>query len=163
MHATPATVAFMLALANASLAQAPVGDRKARMTPQTEWSTEMLQRAQRSPRNKACWAATKFFLCAQCEHRIPAYSADASSKFDADIGAYSDLWTLAYPISFTFRVTRQHDQALYCYTVTKNSRFAITSLMQTLGPDRLGGAIVQVVMGKKWKKLTRVFIHANRP
>jgi hypothetical protein len=84
----------------------------------------MLQHYQHTPRYKTWLAATKFFLRAQCDHCIPTYSAEHGSKFEVPMGSFGDLRTVTYPLSFTFRVLRQHDKALYCYTVTKDYHFA---------------------------------------
>jgi hypothetical protein len=113
-----------LVAASVSPAETPAAEANLATTPPGEWTPQMLGHYQHSPRYKAWLAATKFFLRAQCDHQIPAYSSEAGSKFEGDMGPLGDLWTVAYPVSFTFRVTRPHDEALYCYTVTKKSYFA---------------------------------------
>src|SRR4029077_2960486 len=85
----------------------------------SDTGAEMAERAQHSARGKALLSATKFFCRAECEHRIPS-----SSRFTADMGPYTDGWRVSYPVSFTFQTTRARDSHLYCYTVTKNSRFS---------------------------------------
>ena len=115
MRAAFIAVALMAAAANYSAAEAPGTGN--------EPLAEMAERGRSSPRGKAWLSATKFFLWAQCEHRIPAYANESGSRFTADMGAYRDLWRVSYPLSFTFRVMRPDDEVVYCYTITKNSRF----------------------------------------
>jgi hypothetical protein len=80
--------------------------------------------AQRSPRGKVCQEATCFFGLALCENRLPDCKNSEMVKFTADMGPFSEMKNVAYPVSFTFQLTKRNEKALYCYTVEKNSRFS---------------------------------------
>ena len=118
------TFSVTLIVATTSVARTVRDDADLTTTLPSEWTPEMLQRYRHSARYKAWLGAMKFFLRAQSDHLIPAYSAEEGSRFDTDLGQLVDFSTVSFPVSFTFRVTRRDDPVLYCYTVTRESRFA---------------------------------------
>ena len=71
-----------------------------------------LDAARRSPRGKACWSATKFFIYALCRNRIPDCKASEEGSFTTDTGPLNDFGAVNYPISFTFKLTK-HDPIIF--------------------------------------------------
>src|SRR6267378_2252334 len=64
-----------------------------------------LEAARRSPRGKASWSATKFFICTLGRNRIPDCKASEEGSFTTYMGPLNDFGAVTYPISFTFQLT----------------------------------------------------------
>ncbi|HEY4283583.1 MAG TPA: hypothetical protein VGM62_11015 [Chthoniobacterales bacterium] len=148
MRAFLIAIALTLGAVGTSPLHALTDDAALATTPPNEWTPQMLRHYQHTPRYKAWESATKFFVRAQCDHRIPEYSAETGSKFDVDLGALSDLRTVSYPVSFTFRVTRPHDKAVYCYSVSKSSHFSPWQFQDAWKQTREGKRIAPLAVPK---------------
>ena len=100
-----------------------------------------LDAARRSPRGKTSWSATKFFICALGRNQIPDCKASEEGSFTTDTGPLNDFGAVNYPISFTFKLTKRGESALYCYTVQKDAWFSrwhfTKAWKQTKGGKRL--------------------------
>jgi hypothetical protein len=100
-----------------------------------------LEAARRSPRGKASWSATKFFIYTLCRNRIPDCKASEEGSFTTYTGPLNDFGAVTYPISFTFQLSKRGGGALYCYTVQKDAWFSrwhfTKAWKQTKGGKRL--------------------------
>jgi hypothetical protein len=95
--------------------------------------------AQRSPRGRACSAALESLARDLCADRLPGCTASEMAGLSCD---WPDaLGPIAYPLSFTFKLTKHEENNLYCYTLQKRAPSAqwhlIKAWIQTKSGERL--------------------------
>jgi hypothetical protein len=108
----------------------------------------VLEAARRSPRGKAFWSATKFFICTLGRNRIPDCKASEEGSFTTDMGPLNDFGAVTFPVSFTFQLTKRGESALYCYTVQKDAWFSRWHFTKAWKQTKTGKRLAELSLPK---------------